>query len=89
MLAYTSSALSSAETCYVQIEKELLAVVLSFAKFHQFVIVKMSLLNQLTTNHWKLSIKIAGHSTTKITENVTVVAKVCTHLHFITNQAKK
>ena len=34
---YASCALSCAETRYVQIEKELLAVVFSFTKFHQYV----------------------------------------------------
>ena len=36
-IAYASRALSSAETRYAQIEKELLAVVFSFTKFHQYV----------------------------------------------------
>ena len=36
-IAYASRALSSAETRYAQIEKELLTVVFSFTKFHQYV----------------------------------------------------
>ena len=36
-VAYASRALSSAETRYAQIEKELLAVVFAFTKFHQYV----------------------------------------------------
>ena len=36
-VAYASKALSSAETRYAQIEKELLAVVFAFTKFHQYV----------------------------------------------------
>ena len=36
-VAYASRALSSAETPYAQIEKELLAVVFAFTKFHQYV----------------------------------------------------
>ena len=34
---YASRALSSAETRYTQIEKELLAVVFAFTKFHQYI----------------------------------------------------
>ena len=36
-VAYASRALSSVETCYAQIEKELLAVVFAFTKLHQYV----------------------------------------------------
>lgn len=36
-IAYASRALSDAETRYAQIEKELLAVVFAFQKFHQYV----------------------------------------------------
>ena len=36
-VAYAFRSLSSAETCYAQIEKELLAVVFAFTKFHQYV----------------------------------------------------
>lgn len=36
-VAYASRALSDAETRYAQIEKELLAVVFAFSKFHQYV----------------------------------------------------
>ena len=36
-VAHASRALSSAETRYAQIEKELLAVVFAFTKFHQYV----------------------------------------------------
>ena len=35
-VAYASRALTDAETCYAQIEKELLAVVFAFNKFHQY-----------------------------------------------------
>ena len=40
-VAYASRALSSAETRYAQIEKELLAVVFAFTKFHQYVYSKV------------------------------------------------
>ena len=36
-VAYASRSLSSAETRYAQIEKELLAVVFAFTKFHQYM----------------------------------------------------
>ena len=39
-VAYASRALSSTETRYAQIEKELLTVVFAFTKFHQYVIVE-------------------------------------------------
>ena len=42
-VAYASRSLSDAETRYAQIEKELLAVVFSFQKFHQYVYGKEAL----------------------------------------------
>ena len=36
-IAYASRAITDPETRYVQIEKELLAVVFSFTRFHQYV----------------------------------------------------
>ena len=42
-VAYASRSLSEAETRYVQIEKELLVVVFSFQKFHQYVYGKEAL----------------------------------------------
>jgi len=42
-IAYASRALTDAETRYAQIEKELLAIVFAFSKFHQYVYGKEAL----------------------------------------------
>lgn len=48
LVAYASRALSDAETRYAQIEKELLAVVFAFHKFHQYVYGKQA---QVESDH--------------------------------------
>ena len=86
-VAYASRALSSAETRYAQIEKELLAVVFAFTKFHQYVYSKDVIVE---SDHKPLE-AILKNLWLQHHQDYRECCCNCksTHFHFTTNQAKK
>ena len=82
-VAYASRSLSSAETHYAQIEKELLAVVFAFTKFHQYVYSKDVIVEP---DHKPLEAILTGCSTTEITKNVATTTKVLIYIAVQTRQ---